>query len=52
MLDAHTEIEHDHSWQESNPDRWTRVILDWKDHYLEDGTFRIPDQWKVNAHDC
>ena len=52
LLDAHTEIERDHSWQESNPDRWTRAILDWKDHYLEDGTFRIPEQWKVNAHDC
>lgn len=52
LLDAHTEIERDHSWAETDPTRWKRAILDWKDHQLRDGGFAIPEQWKVTADDC
>lgn len=52
LLDAHFSIEPDHGWQETNPYRWKRAILNWKDHYEADGTFRNPDQWKVTADDC
>lgn len=51
LLDAHFEVERDHHWKESDPSRWKRAILDWKDHYLENGEFSIPAQWKVTADD-
>lgn len=51
LLDAHLEVERNHGWKETNPDRWKRAILDWKDHYLENGEFSIPAQWKVTADD-
>lgn len=52
LLDAHFEVERNHGWKETDATRWKRAILDWKDHYLEDGdTFRIPEQWKVTADD-
>lgn len=51
LLDAHFEVERNHDWKETNPDRWVRAILDWKDHYLENGEFSIPEQWKVTVVD-
>lgn len=52
LLDAHFEVERNHGWKETDPSRWKRAILNWKDHYLEEeDTFRIPAQWKVTADD-
>lgn len=51
LLDGHLSVERNHGWQETDPTRWKRAILDWKDHHLEDGGFAIPAQWKV-TDDC
>lgn len=51
LLSAHFEVERDHGWKETNPGRWPRAIMDWKELKTADG-FTLPEQWKVDAHDC
>ena len=49
-IDATVSLDRDNDWEETNPARWTRAILDWKDLTTEDG-FRLPEQWVVGASD-
>lgn len=50
IVEAHLRHDRHRDLRETNPQRWLRAIMDWKDLKTENG-FRLPEQWVVVAHD-
>ena len=50
IIEAHLRHDLHRDLLETNPQRWHRAVMDWKDLKTDNG-FRLPEQWVVVAHD-